>query len=164
MRSDTNRTDDVETGRGSSNPRSFASDDRAIEGLPVRLVIALVVGVAALGIMMSMLGDIGDIGENELSIEWEDDPIVEEGTRGDLSHTVVDDDGNEIEDYTLIVTSGSASLDSPEQVADDEDVDVSGADLRQDVETGTLEVEIVPPEDGNFVDNQDNTEITIVKS
>ncbi|MFC6716237.1 hypothetical protein ACFQGT_07980 [Natrialbaceae archaeon GCM10025810] len=163
MRSDTNR-ENGPAERGWAASRPFASDDRAIEGLPVRLVIALVVGVAALGLMMNMLGDIGDIGQNELSVEWEDEPIVEEGDRGDLSHAVVDEDGNEIEDYTLIVTSGSASLDSPERIADDEDVDVSDADLRQDADIGTLEVEIVPPSDGNFVDEQENAEITIIES
>ena len=34
--------------------RSFRTDRRAIEGLPVRLVIALVVGVASLSVMMGM--------------------------------------------------------------------------------------------------------------
>ena len=33
----------------------FSRDERAIEGLPVRLVIALVVGVASLSVMMNTL-------------------------------------------------------------------------------------------------------------
>jgi len=41
-----------------ANRRSFRTDRRAIEGLPVRLVIALVVGVASLSVMMGMIGDI----------------------------------------------------------------------------------------------------------
>ena len=32
----------------------FRSDTRAIEGLPVRLVVALVVGVASMSVMLNM--------------------------------------------------------------------------------------------------------------
>ncbi|MFC7196258.1 hypothetical protein ACFQL4_19210 [Halosimplex aquaticum] len=35
---------------------TLSQDERAIEGLPIRLVIALVVGVASLAIMMQMIG------------------------------------------------------------------------------------------------------------
>ncbi len=38
-----------------STRQRFRSDDRAIEGLPIRLVIALVVGVASLSVMMNMI-------------------------------------------------------------------------------------------------------------
>lgn len=33
----------------------FRRDDRAIEGLPIRLVVGVVVGVAALGIMLNII-------------------------------------------------------------------------------------------------------------
>ena len=38
-----------------SKRRRFGDDTRGIEGLPVRLVIALVVGVASLSVMMNMI-------------------------------------------------------------------------------------------------------------
>ena len=38
--------------------RRFAADTRGIEGLPVRLVIALVVGVASLSVMMNMFSEL----------------------------------------------------------------------------------------------------------
>ena len=51
---------------------TFTDDDRAIEGLPIRLVIALVVGVAALTIMMNMLAGLGDIGQTDVYVEYDD--------------------------------------------------------------------------------------------
>ena len=44
----------------------FRDDERAIEGLPVRLVIALVVGVASLSVMMSMLSGISGLAVTEI--------------------------------------------------------------------------------------------------
>ncbi len=46
--------------------RSLVADRRAIEGLPVRLVIALVVGVASLSVMMGMIGDIDGLAATEI--------------------------------------------------------------------------------------------------
>ncbi|RQH01297.1 DUF7382 domain-containing protein [Natrarchaeobius oligotrophus] len=144
--------------------RSFESDERAIEGLPIRLVIALVVGIAALSIMMNMLGGIGEFSETEVTIEWEDDHVLEESELAStLSFSVVDDAGNRVEDATVIVAAGSAQLDDPVYVEGGDEITIpDDAGLRQDQNTGTLEVEIVPPSDSNYVDERSNPEIVIV--
>ncbi|RQG93122.1 hypothetical protein EA462_02655 [Natrarchaeobius halalkaliphilus] len=146
--------------------RSLESDDRAIEGLPIRLVIALVVGVAALSIMLNMLGGVGEFGETEVTIEWEDDHVLEESQLAStLSFSIVDDEGNDVDGSTVIVTAGSAQLDDPVYVDGGGEITIPDhAGLRQDQNTGTLEVEIVPPNDSNYVDEQSNPEIVLVNS
>ncbi|MWV39000.1 hypothetical protein [Natrialba sp. INN-245] len=43
---------------GSGLTHSFADDDRAIEGSPIGLVIALIIGVMSLRIILRILGDV----------------------------------------------------------------------------------------------------------
>ncbi|MFP8952958.1 hypothetical protein ACLI4Z_08305 [Natrialbaceae archaeon A-arb3/5] len=161
MRSDYSKTET--TGRTPSRSRPLATDDRAIEGLPIRLVIALVVGVAALSVMMNMLGGIGEVGETEVTIEWDGDHVIEESSlSSSLSYTVVDENGNEVEDATVIVSAGSAQLDEPVHDDSGSITIPTEAGLRQDQDTGTLDVEIVPPSDSNYVDEQSNPEVVIV--
>lgn len=92
-----------------ANDRSFCSDRRAIEGLPVRLVIALVVGVASLSVMMGMIGDIDGLAATELDAQ----PQPEVTTPGEqsLDVAVLDPDGSRVADATVIVRSGSAQID-----------------------------------------------------
>lgn len=44
-------------------------DDRAIEGLPIRLVIALVVGVASLSVMMVFISGLDTMTVTELDVD-----------------------------------------------------------------------------------------------
>lgn len=145
--------------------RSFRSDERAIEGLPIRLVIALVVGVAALSMMMTILDGVGDIGETELTYEY-DEIVHQKGDTVDTTMEIVDENGNEITDTTVLVTSGTAQLDGSVSASTGPDsneitLGIDGVDLRQGQDTGTLEVEIIPPSNSDHVDNTDNPEIII---
>ncbi|RQG90693.1 DUF7382 domain-containing protein [Natrarchaeobius chitinivorans] len=163
MRSDDTRVT-LRSGRETHRSRSFESDDRAIEGLPIRLVIALVVGIAALSVMMNMLGGVGEFGETEVTVEWEDDHVLQESDLAEtLAFTVVDEEGNAVEDATVIVSAGSAQLEDPVHVTGSSSITIpDDAELRQDQDTGTLEVEIVPPSDSNYVDKQTNPEIVLI--
>lgn len=194
MLSDTRSSERTEraTGDRSSRSRSrnhsrtsFTRDDRAIEGLPIRLVIALVVGVAALALMLNMLGGIGDVGDTEVTVEVNDeDQIIEAGadgtdTRGDdeVLVDVIDENGNNVEDATVIATAGDAQLDGviaadtgdDDDAQDNSDIDDHQAvlkfdgnqSLRADQDIGTLELEIVPPSDSNYIDEQPNPEIRV---
>lgn len=151
----------MERQRQERKRRSFAADDRAIEGLPIRLVIALVVGVAALGIMMTMLSGIGDFGTTEATVEYDDNPI-DEGD--DVTVSVVTGDGDPIEGATILVTSGDLTVPNAESFdadtgdndneaeisigeADTYDVEV---DFRTNQDHGTIEVEVIPPDDGDY--------------
>ena len=152
--------------------RSFSSDDRAIEGLPIRLVIALVVGVAALALMLNMLGTIGDVGDTEVTVDIDDNDQVIDETSGTTTENigleVIDENGNNVDDATVIITAGSAQLDGPadEHTGDNSheaNIDVNPG-LRADQDTGTLEVDVVPPSDSNYIDEQPNPEIVVTST
>ena len=156
---------------GSRRPtRSLAADDRAIEGLPIRLVIALIVGVVSLGIMLQILGGVGTFESNtEVDVEFDDDAL-ELGT-GDANVTVsvVDEDGNEVTDATVIATAGSARMDSAviERTPEDDnevtiDFSAAGISLPPDQDVGTVEFEVEPPAGTNWEDEEPNNELLVI--
>lgn len=147
-----------------ANRRSFRTDERAIEGLPVRLVIALVVGVASLSVMMGMIGDIEGLAATEVDAQ----PQPEVTTPGEQSIdvAVLDPDGSRVADATVIVRSGSAQIDgvataetNAEGVAT---VDVA-PELGPNQPDGTLTVEVKPPAEGDYVDERENTAVLVVE-
>ncbi|MFP8957356.1 carboxypeptidase regulatory-like domain-containing protein [Natrialbaceae archaeon A-CW3] len=144
----------------------FVGDERAIEGLPIRLIIALVVGVASLAIMMSMLGGIGTLAETEVDVEV--DPVtIDAGTTTDVQLTVVGEDGNTVEDATVIVMSDDAWLDAAVKGETDVDGTVTlslDPELRQGQRTGSLAIDVVPPTNTDYVNEQDNTEIVVIEN
>jgi len=83
------RTIAVDSSTESRSRVSFIRDDRAIEGLPIRLVIALVVGVAALALMLNMLGGIGDVGDTEVTVRIDDGELIEADQGGVDGEVVV---------------------------------------------------------------------------
>ena len=137
-------------------------DERAIEGLPIRLVIALVVGVACLSVMMSVLGGVDDFGSTELDTQPEPE-IIEPGTE-EVNVTVVDPDGDTIEGATVVAQGETADLSSIETAETDAD---GNATLELDVslgpnqDEGTISLDIRPPE-GDYVDEQENTGILVL--
>jgi hypothetical protein len=146
------------------NDRSFRTDRRAIEGLPVRLVIALVVGVASLSVMMGMIGDIDGLAATEVDAQ----PQPEVTTPGEqsIAVAVVDPDGGRVADATVIVRGGSARIDGVATARTNEDgvasVDVSPT-LGPNQADGTLTVDIKPPAEGDYVDERGNTEVLVVE-
>lgn len=143
--------------------RSFRTDRRAIEGLPVRLVIALVVGVASLSVMMGMIGDIDGLAATELDAQ----PQPEVTTPGEQSIdvAVLDPDGASVTDATVIVRSGSAQIDGVATAKTDAEgvatVDVD-PELGANQPDGTLTIEVKPPAEGDYVDERENTEVLVV--
>ncbi|MCW8173338.1 hypothetical protein D8S78_20990 [Natrialba swarupiae] len=62
---------------GSGLTHSFADDDRAIEGSPIGLVIALIIGVMSLRIMLRILGGVDTFeGTTEVDVEFEDNQVT----------------------------------------------------------------------------------------
>ena len=142
----------------------FREDVRAIEGLPVRLVIALVVGVASLSVMMSMLSGISTLAVVELDVR----PDPEVVTPGDqtIDVEVVDSDGQSVAGATVVARGGSARLDGIETAKTDEngvaalDIDPElGANQRD----GTVEFEVKPPAGSEYVDRRENTALLVVE-
>jgi hypothetical protein len=142
----------------------FAADDRAIEGLPIRLVIALVVGVATMSVMLNMVSGIQGLAVSELDVQPTPD-VVEPGEH-ELELRVVDDDGDPVEGATVIVKDGSAEMAGVVTAKSDADgvatVTVE-ADTRANQETGTLVVDVKPPSGSQFVDRRENTDILVVE-
>jgi len=142
---------------------SFREDRRAIEGLPVRLVIALVVGVASLSVMMGMIGDIDGLAATEVDVRPE--PEVTTPGAQTIDITVVDPDGSRVSDATVIVRGGSAQLDG---IATGRSGSDGVASVRVTPELGanqldgTLTVEVKPPAGSTFVDERGNTEVLVV--
>jgi len=143
--------------------RSLADDERAIEGLPIRLVIALVVGVASLSVMMSMLSGINGLAVTEVDAQPDPDVV----TPGDQSIDVrvVDADGDPVSNATVVVRGETANLDGVRTATTDGEgvatVEVSPS-LGPNQDSGTLAIDIKPPAGGEFADERANTEILVV--
>lgn len=150
----------------------FREDERAIEGLPIRLVIAIVVGVAALSVMMTIIDDAGGVGQSELSAESDVALFTDNSSGQSVTITVTDDAGEPIPGATVLLESGTATLeDGPLRVGTTNETGNATAtipgdsvDWRSDQDTGTLSVEIIPPGDADFKDDMANAEIVVVES
>lgn len=143
---------------------TFHADQRAIEGLPIRLVIALVVGVASLSVMMNMLGGLQGLSITELDAR----PSPEVVTPGErpIEITVVGADGDSVADATVVVKGGTADIDGVETAKTDKDGTASVAvdpSLRPNQEDGTLVIDIKPPAGSEFVDKRGNTNVLVVR-
>lgn len=160
--------------RRNKNSDSFLSDERAIEGLPIRLVIALVVGVAALALMMNLLSGFGSVGDTEVTVEFEnEDDIVQEDQNldGSVTMTVITEDGDPVEDARILLDpdtiSGSPHETAQTTGADGQvnvDVSATGAELRPDQTRGEIDIEVIPPSGTDLVDEQDNGEIVVLSN
>jgi len=142
---------------------TFAGDTRGIEGLPIRLVIALVVGVASLSVMMNMLSGISALAVTELDVR----PQPEVTTPGEqtVEVEVVDPDGAAVADATVVARGGSARLDGVATATTDEngvaELQLS-PELGPNQADGTIEFDIKPPAGDEYVDDRGNTALLVV--
>ena len=157
------------------DPRGFCADERAIEGLPVRLVIAVVVGVAALGIMVGMLDDLEPVGDTETTVEMNDELLTPEDGYDPVRIAVVTEDGTPVEDAQLLVRGGSLPLENGpvdlQTGPDSNEANLSvgtdpeaqaRVDFRTGQRRGTLELEVIPPSGSDLVDDERNPELVVV--
>jgi hypothetical protein len=144
--------------------RRLDEDDRGIEGLPVRLVIALVVGVASLGVMLNMVSGLSGLGVTELDVA----PAPEVTAPGETNVTVrvVEPDGRPVRNATVVARSGSARLGGPRVAKTDRN---GTASLRLDPKLGanqaegTVEFDVKPPAGSPYVDRRGNTMLLVVR-
>ena len=143
----------------------FRRDERAIEGLPVRLVVALVVGVASLSVMLNMLTGVEGLAVTELDVRPEPDVVAPGEQAIDLA--VVDADGDPVPGATVVVKSGGASIDGV-VTAETDDRGVASVTVTPSLlahqQDGTLVVSVKPPAGSQYVDRRANTEILVVRS
>jgi hypothetical protein len=143
----------------------FRRDERAIEGLPVRLVVALVVGVASLSLMLNMLTGVEGLAVAELDVRPEKD-VVTPGPH-ELDLVVVDSDGDPVPGATVVVKSGSASLSEGVVTEKTNGRGVASASIEPSLlahqQDGTVVVDVKPPAGSQYVDRRGNTEIFVVR-
>lgn len=142
----------------------FHEDERAIEGLPIRLVVALVVGVASLSVMMNMLSGISGLAVTELDVR----PAPEVTTPGEsaIEVTVVDPEGKAVTDATVVARGGSARLDGVETATTDGNgtAELSVAPtLAANQRDGTVVFDIKPPAGSEYADERDNTALLVIE-
>jgi len=142
---------------------ALSGDERAIEGLPVRLVIALVVGVASLGVMMNTLGGIQTLGVSEL--DTQPSPEVVNTSAQNLTVAAVGPEGDRVANATIVAKSATATLESVKTAQ----TNASGyATLQVDPslgpnqEEGRVELGVKPPARGGYEDDRDNTAVLVV--
>jgi hypothetical protein len=144
--------------------RSLRRDERAIEGLPIRLVIALVVGVASLSVMMNTISGLGSLGVSELDVRPEPE-IVEPGPT-DVTVTVVDPEGEPVANATVIAKSGDARIDGLSTAETGYNGTASlnlNPRLGPNQPEGTVEFDVKPP-GGEYDDRRENTALLVVDS
>jgi hypothetical protein len=130
--------------------------------LPIRLVIALVVGVASLAVMMNVISGLNTFGTTELDTSPEPEIIEEETTQ--VNVTVLDPDGQPISNATVVAKSDTAMLDSTSYAKTDGDGVATltlDPELRPNQGEGTIALDIRPP-DGDYADKQENTGILVI--
>jgi hypothetical protein len=142
----------------------FRSDRRAVEGLPVRLVVAFVVGVASLSVMLNMVSGVGSLAVSELDVKPSPE-VVAPGDRT-VDVTVVDASGDPVGGATVIVRQGSASLDGVRTAETGANgtasVDIDPS-LAANQREGTVELDVKPPAGTQYVDRRANTEVLVLR-
>jgi len=141
----------------------FSRDERAIEGLPVRLVIALVVGVASLSVMMNTISGLSTLGVSELDAQPEPE-VIGPGQQS-VAVRVVDADGEPVTNATVVAKGGTANLQGIQTTTTGPDGRGNltvNASLGPNQNEGTLTLDIKPPASGQYADERENTEILVV--
>lgn len=141
----------------------FRMDTRGIEGLPVRLVVALVVGVASLSVMMNMISGLSALGVSELDVQ----PAPEVTPPGEqtVAVRVVDADGRPVSNATVVARGDTARLDSVATAR----TNASGVatlsiapSLGANQPDGEVTFEVKPPAGSEYVDRRGNTKLLVV--
>ncbi|NHN40938.1 hypothetical protein G9C85_04715 [Halorubellus sp. JP-L1] len=148
---------------------TLREDDRAIEGLPIRLIIALVVGVASLTLMMGMLGGFGGgLQKEEVSAELSDE-VVQQSNGDTVTVTVVNEKGEKVEGATVLIKSGTATV--PGGSTDISNTGtgtfeittstINNIDLNKQNQ-GKIIIEVIPPSDGNYKNDEDDGGVVVL--
>ncbi|MFB6106710.1 MAG: carboxypeptidase regulatory-like domain-containing protein [Halobacteriaceae archaeon] len=142
----------------------FRADERAIEGLPVRLVIAFIVGLASLSVMLNMVSGLGGLAVTELNARPSPDVLHTRERNVDVA--VVEASGDPVAGATVIVRSGTATVDGPKTAETGTDGHATvrlDPRLAANQREGTLEVEVKPPAGSQYVDERRNTELLVLR-
>lgn len=148
-------------------------DTRAVEGMPIRLVVAVAVGAAAMSLLLPMADTVADTDEPELTVEPQPRQFVlgpEESRTVRLA--VVTESGEPVEDAVVVISGRSLPVeDGPAVFRTGRDSNSVTATIGTTAESavpvsfrrtqtrGTLTVDVVPPR--GYADERENPEITV---
>lgn len=148
-------------------------DTRAVEAMPIRLVVAIAVGVAAMNLLLPMAETIETTEEPELTVEPQPRQFAlgAEGSRR-VRLDVVTEGGKPVEGAKLVVSGKSLPVDGGPAVfrsgVNSNTVTVSvgtgpkaavPVSFRPTQTRGTLTLAVVPPP--GYVDERNNPQITV---
>jgi hypothetical protein len=155
-------------------PREFHTDERAVEGMPIRLLVAVTVGVAAFSLLVPMAENVEQAQQTELTAEPAPRQItVESDESSTVRVDVVTTDGVPVEGAKLVVSGRSLLVEDGPIVfttgdASSVTIDIgtsSAADVpvsfRPTQKRGTVRLGVVPPSESAFADELANPEVTV---
>lgn len=152
---------------------SLGADCRAVEGMPIRLVVAVAVGAAALGLLIPLAETVEHRDSPEVTVELEPRQFaLGPDTVRSVQIAVLTESGRPVEDAAVVVSGRSLPVNDgpvvlrtgPESNTIEAEIGTrTSADVRvsfRPAQTrGTLEIDVVPPP--GYEDERNNPEITV---
>lgn len=159
-------------GRNRQDQRSLKEDERAIEGLPIRLVIALFVGVASLVLMLQVLGLFSNPQPSELTVNVTEGTVVDEGESQPVKFRVVGGGEPAPEVPAVTLEPGTARGETVKVPLPGNKTNATisdftaktGADLGPNQDTGTYIINPINPSGNDAYDQVQTAKITIINS
>lgn len=143
---------------------SLLRNERGIEGLPIRLVVALVVGVASLSVMMSTLSGVATLGVTELDVRPTPEVVAPGSTS--VTVTVVGPDGDRVAGATVIARGDTARLGNVTTATTGPNGNTTlslDPGLGPNQPDGTVTFDVKPPAGSGYVDRRGNTDLLVVR-
>lgn len=155
-------------------PRAFRNDERGVEGMPIRLLVAVTVGIAAFGLLVPMADSVEQAEQTEVTIEPTPRQVtVEPGDAATVRLDTVTTEGEPVEGTSLVVSGRSLTVeDGPlrfdtgskssltVEIGTSSDADVP-VGFRPTQNRGTLSLRVVPPPNGEYEDELANPQLTV---
>lgn len=153
------------------------ADQRAVAGMPIRLVVAVTIGAAAVGLLFPMLETIEAEEETAVTVEVVPQQVVlESGSPERVSIKVITESGKPVDDVTILISGRSLPVEGgpvrfetgPDsntvgiEIGKTTGVDVP-VDFRPTQRRGTLMIDVIPPSGTKYTDVRANPEITVRK-
>lgn len=140
--------------------------------MPIRLLVAITVGIATFSLLVPLSDDVADAETTEVTVEPEPAQI-QPGTN--VTIAVVTADGEPVEDATVVVRGRSLPVENDPltfrtgpnshtvtlRVTRGASGDVP-VDFRQTQRRGTINFDVVAPTDA-YVDDRGNPEVTVIR-
>jgi hypothetical protein len=146
--------------------------------MPIRLVVAITVGTAAMSLLVPMLDTVEQTQQTSVTVEPDSQQVVldPETAMENVTIAVVSGEGEPIPDSSVIVSERSLPLvDGPQtfetgpdshettvSIGETAEADVTVA-FQKSQQRGTIELDVHPPGSGDYKVRSDQPEVTVSK-